>query len=77
MEPLHHHFEEMVVYAGNVCSQGGRMNGIRRDELDRGICGFMDCGEIVAVVNSFVWTDLMRAIVDVSMRIESLSTQNT
>lgn len=40
MEPLHHHFEEMVVYAGNVCSQGGRMNGIRRDELDREICGF-------------------------------------
>ena len=36
-----------------------------RDELSRKVCGCMDCGEIVAVVNSFVWIDLMRAIVDV------------
>lgn len=48
-----------------------------RDEVNSKVCGCMDCGEIVAVVNSFAWTDLMRAIVDVSMRIESLSTQNT
>lgn len=52
MEPLQHHFEERVVYAGNVCSQGGRMNGIRRDELDRGICGGLVRGGITAVGNS-------------------------
>lgn len=41
------------------------MNSMRRRELSRKVCGCMDCGEIVAVVNSFVWIDLMRAIVDV------------
>ena len=71
MEPLHHHFEEMVVYAGNVCSQGGRMNGIRRDELDRGICGCQVRGGIAAMGvllwglihgsggDSFMWPDPM------------------
>ena len=48
---------------------------MRRDELSRKVCGCMDCGEIVAVVNSFAWTDLMGAIVDGSVEVESLCAQ--
>lgn len=54
MEPLHHHFEERVITANNVCWQRGGMNGIRRDELDRGICGCQVRGGIAAMPLIFV-----------------------
>ena len=62
MEPLHHHFEERVITANNVCWQRGGMNGMCRDELDREICGFQARGGNTAVRNSSMAADSLGAV---------------